>query len=440
MKTKKNYLAMAGLIFIHFLFFLHSPTLAQSVQEGVDKWWRGNLHTHSLWSDGDDFPEMITQWYVENGYHFLVLSDHNILSVGQKWMKDKDIIARGGPDVLNKYIQQFGAEWVENRVNQQGESETRLKPLDEVRTLFESPGKFLMMPGEEITDNVGRLPVHMNATNLHELVLPQGGRTVREAMINNLKAVEEVSRRTGRKVMVHINHPNFGWALTPEDLAYVAQEQFFEVYNGHPQVNHLGDEYRPSLERMWDIANTLRIDQFKTRPLYGLATDDSHNYHGNVANPSAPGRGWVQVRAPFLTPESLLGAMARGDFYSSSGVTLVDLCYDQEKGTIQLQIAPMEGVEYTTQWVGTPVDYDRSWPTEFDDQGNRRTVEQRYCSRIGMVFEVQTGTEITFQIPEDVLYVRAIITSNRRHPNPSFENQFQQAWTQPFAWEKSIDK
>jgi|GEM_PF-6842137 len=23
------------------------------------RWWKGNLHTHSLWSDGDDFPESI---------------------------------------------------------------------------------------------------------------------------------------------------------------------------------------------------------------------------------------------------------------------------------------------------------------------------------------------------------------------------------------------
>ena len=21
------------------------------------KWWKGNLHTHSHWSDGDDYPE-----------------------------------------------------------------------------------------------------------------------------------------------------------------------------------------------------------------------------------------------------------------------------------------------------------------------------------------------------------------------------------------------
>ena len=29
------------------------------------RWWKGNLHTHSLWSDGNDFPDMIVAWYRE---------------------------------------------------------------------------------------------------------------------------------------------------------------------------------------------------------------------------------------------------------------------------------------------------------------------------------------------------------------------------------------
>ena len=49
-------------------------------------WWKGNLHTHSFWSDGDDFPEMVVQWYKDHGYNFLALSDHNVLSQGQRWM------------------------------------------------------------------------------------------------------------------------------------------------------------------------------------------------------------------------------------------------------------------------------------------------------------------------------------------------------------------
>ncbi|MEO6434962.1 MAG: hypothetical protein ABIP55_04275, partial [Tepidisphaeraceae bacterium] len=34
------------------------------------RWWKGNLHTHTLWSDGNDFPEMVAEWsrHTKNTY------------------------------------------------------------------------------------------------------------------------------------------------------------------------------------------------------------------------------------------------------------------------------------------------------------------------------------------------------------------------------------
>src|SRR4051812_44910849 len=52
---------------------------AAAAQGPEKRWYKGNLHTHSLWSDGDDFPEMIADWYRARGYDFLALSDHNVL-------------------------------------------------------------------------------------------------------------------------------------------------------------------------------------------------------------------------------------------------------------------------------------------------------------------------------------------------------------------------
>ena len=58
----------------------------EAPRQSGPKFWKGNLHTHSFWSDGDDFPEMIADWYRRHDYHFLTLSDHNILSEGDKWV------------------------------------------------------------------------------------------------------------------------------------------------------------------------------------------------------------------------------------------------------------------------------------------------------------------------------------------------------------------
>ena len=43
--------------------------------EPEPRWWKGNLHTHSLWSDGNDYPEMIADWYRSHGYQFLAFTD-----------------------------------------------------------------------------------------------------------------------------------------------------------------------------------------------------------------------------------------------------------------------------------------------------------------------------------------------------------------------------
>ncbi|MEC7393427.1 MAG: hypothetical protein VX839_00950, partial [Verrucomicrobiota bacterium] len=52
--------------------------LKQTAGNSSERWFKGNTHTHTLWSDGNDFPETAADWYKSKGYDFLVLSDHNV--------------------------------------------------------------------------------------------------------------------------------------------------------------------------------------------------------------------------------------------------------------------------------------------------------------------------------------------------------------------------
>ena len=397
------------------------------------RWWKGNIHTHSLWSDGNDFPEMIAEWYRTHGYNFLTLSDHNILSEGMRWMEHSAIIDRGGQDALRKYRERFGGGWVETR-GEPGTSsyQVRLKPLSEFRALVEQRGRFILIPGEEISDQAEGKPVHLNATNLQRLVLPLGGATVREAIENNLRAVEDEAQRSGREVLLHLNHPNFGLAITAEDLAAVVSERFFEVYNGHPGVAHLGDEHHPGVERLWDIANTIRLGQLNAPPLLGVATDDSHKYHGQPG--SRPGRGWIQVRARYLTAEHLIRAIKRGDFYASSGVELSEVRFDESSGQLQLEIEPEGGASYTTQFIGTLREYDAASKARTDSQGHPVQATREYSRDVGRTLATVKGVAPRYQLSGNELYVRAVVTSSRPHPDPSFAEQRKQAWTQPVGW------
>jgi hypothetical protein len=426
------------------------------------RWWKGNLHTHSLWSDGNDFPEMIAEWYRTHGYHFLALSDHNVLSQGVKWIKVADIEKRSGAkDALPKYLARFGEHWVETRMRREpvgakpnggktsgdkpnGDKpsvntlEVRLKPLDEFRSLVEERGRFLMIPSEEISDKVNKLPLHLNATNLGELIQPLGGKTIREAIENNLRAVEEQAKKSGRPALVHLNHPNFHWAVTAEDLAAAISERFFEVYNGHTSVNVTGDAYHAGSEEIWDVVNTIRVAHLNAPPLMAVATDDSHHYH--AGGKDRTGRGWVMVRCRHLTPQALIRAMKQGDFYASSGVTLAEVRYDAESRTLQLDIEPDADATFTTRFIGTPKDFDPASHPRKDAKGADMATTRKYSDQIGQTFATATGTKPKYRLTGKELYVRAIVTSSRPHENPSYKGQHRQAWTQPVGWQPTATK
>ena len=407
------------------------PTSLRAVDpENSDtkNWYKGNLHTHSLWSDGNDYPEMICDWYVQHGYHFLALSDHNILSQGEKWVPEEQASKRGAIDALKRYRARFGDAWVETREHDD-QQQVRLKALSEFRSMFERPGKFLLVQGEEVTDHFGSLPIHINASNIVDLIRPQGGDSVRDTMTRNLKAIDQQSIRLGQPILAHLNHPNFEYAITAEDMAAVLEERFFEIYNGHPSVRQLGDAEHAGLEKMWDIANTIRLSEMSAPPLLGLATDDSHNYFGK--RDASPGRGWIMVQAAELAEDELILAIERGDFYASSGVLLDEIRFDVEANRLELQIKSEPGVEYTTEFVGTMKDYERSSQPVVNAEGQELPATRVYSSDVGRILQRVTGSQPAYQLTGNELYVRAVITSTKPHPNPSYPDQLEQAWTQP---------
>ncbi|MHA3770601.1 hypothetical protein ACXR0O_03575 [Verrucomicrobiota bacterium sgz303538] len=409
------------------LFALVTSSFA--AEEQPARWWKGNLHTHSLWSDGDDYPEMICDWYKSRGYNFLALSDHNILADNERWIDVKK--SRGGEVAFSKYLKRFDKPWVEERETE-GQREVRLKMLGEFRALFEEPSHFLLIQAEELTDRYLTAPIHMGAINVREVIKPQGGKSVVEVMQNNANAVVAQRARTGVPMFPHINHPNFGWGITAEELAQVENEQFFEVYNGHPQVHNEGDEYHANIDQVWDIVLTQRLER-GLQPLYGLASDDSHNYHGDPdpKKQSHPGRGWLMVRAASLSPEHLIAALENGDFYASSGVTLKDV--RRGKDTLSLEIAAEPGVTYRTEFIGTRKGYDRSSEIITGKAGETMRATRRYSPDIGAVLATVEGPSASYTLQGDEIYVRARVTSSKPKTDPYRAGETEQAWTQPLV-------
>ncbi len=386
-------------------------------------WWKGNLHTHSLWSDGDDYPEMVVAWYRDHGYDFIALSDHNVLAEGERWVS---VAVPERRAAFERYRARFDSSWVE--FAEVGDTlSVRLKTLQEYRVLFEAEGRFLILRSEEITDRFGRTPVHVNATNLASLIAPQGGSSVLEVLQNNVDAVLAQRRETGRLMFPHVNHPNFGWAITAEDLIALQGERFFEVYNGHPLVHNEGDAEHPGMDRLWDIVLAERLTH-GAPVLYGIAVDDAHHYHAEGPRQSNPGRGWIMVRAGALTPDGLVAAMETGDFYASTGVSLDDVRF--ESGRLFIAIASEPGVTYRTQFIGTRRGYPTPIPMAADSTSPVRFV---YSREIGTMLAEVEGTSATYTLRGDELYVRAKIISSRPKSNAVAPGELEVAWTQPIA-------
>jgi hypothetical protein len=406
---------------------LLSLLVANVLAADAPRWWKGNLHTHSLWSDGDDYPEMIATWYKERGYHFLGLSDHNTTADQEKWIEyGKTPQAEAA---FAKYAARFPG-WIEQR-EMEGRREVRLKMFSEWRTKLEEPGRFLTMPSEEVSAKFGKIPIHMNATNLREFIAPRNGNSVVEVIQNNINAVLEQRKRTGVPMIPHVNHPNFGWAITAEELMQVENDRFFEVYNGHPKVYNDGDVLHAGTDRVWDIILTERLAVLGKEPLFGLGVDDSHHYHNEPKKDSRPGRGWIMVRAAQLNAENLIAAMEAGDFYASSGVTLTDVRLEKDK--LSIEIAAEAGVEYTTEFIGTRRGYDpKSEPVPGEDGGVLR-VTRKYSPSIGAVLATVKGASASYPLKGDEIYVRARITSTKPKPNGSRPGEFERAWTQPLV-------
>ena len=143
-----------------------------------------------------------------------------------------------------------------------------------------------LIKGEEVTDRFDESRCTSTASTSRSASSPRAGR-------RSSTCCSATSTRSAQaRGVPHINHPNFGWAITTDELQQVQNNELFEIYNGHPQVNNLGGGGVPGLEEAWDAilsSGTL---------LYGIAVDDAHTFKqpGNPAV-AGPGRGWVMVRA-----------------------------------------------------------------------------------------------------------------------------------------------
>ena len=325
-------LLLAGSLAIVLLASLRIAPLTPAPQGQAGRWFKGNTHTHTTNSDGDSSPDDVARWYRDHGYQFLVLSDHNVLT-----------------------------------------------SIETLSALHGHDGSFLLIKGEEVTDRFDGKPVHVNGLDVAERVEPQKGTSLLDVVQRNVDAIRQV------RGVPHINHPNFGWALTTDVLKQVRRMKLLEIYNGHPQVNNLGGGGVPGLEEAWDAVLS------SGTTMYGIAVDDAHTFKqpGNPAV-AGPGRGWVMVRAERLDAAAILAALEQGQFYASTGVEITDIVTTSRSMTVAVKKDAWS--KYRIQFIGKGgrvLHEALDSPAEYTFRGDEGYVRAKVIESNGRVAWVQ---------------------------------------------------
>jgi len=261
-------------------------TIFSAGASGEEVWFRGNVHVHTDESDGLLPAADVVEWYKSHGYDFLALTDHGLQTVS-----------------------------------------------DELLAEFEVTGDFLLLRGVEVTDGVDGRPVHLNALGVQDVVEPQGGRSISDAIRRNRLAIEEAGG------LAVLNHPNglLRAALTAREIQDGAV--------GHFEVccaDFLGGSGHPSTDELWDSILT------EGQLLYGIAADDAHDFGPDSRD---PGSAWIMVRSVELTTPAVLNAIRSGDFYSTTGVIIEEL--QQEDRGLCLRLGNYEAYGFRTEFIGS---------------------------------------------------------------------------------------
>ncbi|HVX90307.1 MAG TPA: hypothetical protein VHC20_01585 [Candidatus Paceibacterota bacterium] len=244
------------------------------------------MHTHTTLSDGNSTPEQTILWYASHGYQFLALTDHNQLSHPARY------------------------------------------------AALQEPG-FVLIPGEEITMTGNGRQVHVNALCTNGRI-PGGAFATTSAALST--AIGKIAAQGGVAI---VNHPNFDWGLSAQDVIDARDAPLLEIASGHPYVYSSGDATHRSHEQLWDVALSAGAQYM------GVAVDDVHRIDGS-GNPQAlPGQGWVQAFSDRADAISICAALGRGDLYSSTGVELSRVAVTRDEYIVVPQLS-----DVTVSYVG----------------------------------------------------------------------------------------
>lgn len=265
---------------------------------GDGNWYKGNIHCHTINSDGKLSPAQVAQAYREHGYSFLAISDHDIYSDYRQELDREDFIilpAMEASAVLYK---------------EEGKPERicvhHMQALLGTKLMQEQAKKGLLTHLEKYPPRI-----------FYE---SWDGAQVAQEMQDDLKAYGFVTT---------YNHPV--WSRVREkEFINLEGISALEIYN-YGTVEESGTGF-DSIH--WDVM--LR----NGKKVWAFASDDNHN--DGILEDSFG--GYIVVKAEKLEHEAIIKAIMDGNYYSSSGPEIYD--WGIKDGMAYVECSPVERVNF----------------------------------------------------------------------------------------------
>lgn len=240
----------------------------------VAEYFKTNLHTHSVISDGKLTPSELKKEYKAKGYKVISITDHNI-TVNHSDLNDKDFLTLTGVE--------FNTEFVNYEPRFSG-------PVYHINLISKTPDN-LWSPAcaYKKYPDCEKYEAKMQFENMDISYTPEA-----------VNAVIEKANQKGFLTMY--NHPTWSCQSYP-DYAPLKGLWGMELRNSECCI--LGNNDHQNARVLKDLLNL-------GNKIYPLGTDDTHQKE-------SIGNSWIMVGADELSYTSVIKALEDGDFYMSCG-------------------------------------------------------------------------------------------------------------------------
>lgn len=243
-------------------------------------WLKGNIHSHSVYSDGCLTPEEMKEAYKHHGYDFLAVTDHDLYT-DTRMLTDESFTMIQGFELWG---------------NASNDKDIHINFLWDDKIEGIEPGQKIHLPK----------------------------RTGRECAALSWKL-----REKGCYVM--LNHPHWSMLASTE----VEDENPYDAV----EIINYGTEW---LENTGDGSVFWTEMLYRGCRLWNGGGDDNHNHYDLDSMYSDSFGGFTVVKAADRSPKAIMQALKTGSFYTSTGPSIYDFYVEDDK--VHVVCSPCERI------------------------------------------------------------------------------------------------